>query len=451
VNAFITIKEPRGARRSMSQSWRRALSDMPKDELAVGAVLLAVIGTFARNPWKLFDDGHLLYDHLGSEYYNIAVALVDGRGYSDPFAERTGPTAWMTPLYPALLAVLQLMLRDRALVAHAIVLSTVGALALVGVILFRTAKQTAMVLPAWVIAAAYVVWLWSFYFWFFFLTHDIWLHTLLVACITWSVHQYTIRGFLQHRRWGVLGGVAALTSPAIACAWLAFGGVVYLRSPGHRKQLLVSLAISACMVAPWVARNAWTFERLIPSKSNLMYEAYQANYRYGSGVYDNTWAEHPNASSVARFHYASVGEMTFIDEHALEFWRALRADPARYLRNVYERVLAVTVQHPDAGAYDPPWKMVIRRIVYPLPIASFILGMLAPVPRRKLLVNAAVPCAAYLVPYVLVAFYLRYWVPLTPALVFILFVGADRSMHALSQRSVLPIFGRTHRAAPRHD
>src|SRR3954469_26052683 len=57
------------------------------------------------------------HQHLGGEYFNIAQAIVDGRGFSDPFGEATGPTAWMPPLYPALLACILWAVRSRALVA----------------------------------------------------------------------------------------------------------------------------------------------------------------------------------------------------------------------------------------------------------------------------------------------------------------------------------------------
>src|SRR6187399_1135408 len=44
--------------------------------------------------------------HLGAEYFHVARALADGRGFSDPFGEATGPTAWMPPVFPMLLAAL---------------------------------------------------------------------------------------------------------------------------------------------------------------------------------------------------------------------------------------------------------------------------------------------------------------------------------------------------------
>src|SRR5712691_4161088 len=42
--------------------------------------------------------------NLGSEYINIARAVAAGEGFANPFVERTGPTAWMPPILPYLLA-----------------------------------------------------------------------------------------------------------------------------------------------------------------------------------------------------------------------------------------------------------------------------------------------------------------------------------------------------------
>ena len=45
-------------------------------------------------------------DHLqfGWEMGRIARALSTGFGYADPFTGHSGPTAWVPPLYPLLLA-----------------------------------------------------------------------------------------------------------------------------------------------------------------------------------------------------------------------------------------------------------------------------------------------------------------------------------------------------------
>jgi hypothetical protein len=42
--------------------------------------------------------------HLGAEYHCISDSLARGNGFSDPFTAATGPTAWMPPLLPVLMA-----------------------------------------------------------------------------------------------------------------------------------------------------------------------------------------------------------------------------------------------------------------------------------------------------------------------------------------------------------
>src|SRR5271157_1961566 len=42
--------------------------------------------------------------HFGWEMGRIARALASGDGFANPFGGRTGPTAWVPPLYPALMA-----------------------------------------------------------------------------------------------------------------------------------------------------------------------------------------------------------------------------------------------------------------------------------------------------------------------------------------------------------
>ncbi len=41
---------------------------------------------------------------LAQETGNIAYSLVTGKGYSSPFRSNTGPTAWLPPVYPLLIA-----------------------------------------------------------------------------------------------------------------------------------------------------------------------------------------------------------------------------------------------------------------------------------------------------------------------------------------------------------
>src|SRR5579871_5303963 len=67
----------------------------------VRVAYMAIAHTYRIRP----QDDHFQF---GWEAGRIARALVTGHGYSDPFANaafpHTGPTAWLPPLYPVLIA-----------------------------------------------------------------------------------------------------------------------------------------------------------------------------------------------------------------------------------------------------------------------------------------------------------------------------------------------------------
>jgi hypothetical protein len=76
--------------------------------------------------------------HFGYEAGRIARTIVQGRGFSSPLFEDTGPTAWMTPVYPYLVAGV-FKLFGIYTKASAIVLLSLNALmsALICILVFR--------------------------------------------------------------------------------------------------------------------------------------------------------------------------------------------------------------------------------------------------------------------------------------------------------------------------
>ena len=85
--------------------------------------------------------------HLGGEYFNIAQAIVDGRGFSDLFGEATGPTAWMPPLFPAILALLLAVTNSRVVVAAVVVTLIHLSITTVGVTVYSIARRHARAVP----------------------------------------------------------------------------------------------------------------------------------------------------------------------------------------------------------------------------------------------------------------------------------------------------------------
>src|SRR5262249_17672106 len=83
-----------GARRE--QIW---LAGFVAAALAIRLALMLFLSTYQisseQNHWP-----------FGFETGRIAQALAEGRGFSSPFQEPTGPTAWLAPIYPLILALI---------------------------------------------------------------------------------------------------------------------------------------------------------------------------------------------------------------------------------------------------------------------------------------------------------------------------------------------------------
>jgi hypothetical protein len=390
------------------------------------AIFLSLIIYLSFRCWPLFTSRVPRYQHLGAEYYNIAIALAEGRGFSDPFAELSGSTAWMPPAYPALLAALLSVLRTRVFVADAIVYLTIVSLTGAGVIVFHIAKSYATGISPWLGVGLYLVWILVYYDWFFTMTHDIWLLTLLLSLMLWQVFRYCSNGSASAWAWGVLGGIVTLSSPALAATWYVLSGTAFVRLHRLRGSLLFAVALAACMTGPWLVRNELVFHRLIPMKANVFYEAYYANYQDDDGIYDGDFKDHPFGTPSSRFRYARMGEVAFIEEQRQKFFAAFADDPGRYLQNVARRALAVTVHYvPLKVAQRHGLPLWLERIVYVLPFAGLLLAWRMRGSVRRVLAPITLLWGFYLLPYVLVAFYLRYIMPVAPLLALFMFFGVD--------------------------
>jgi hypothetical protein len=368
--------------------------------------------------------------HLGAEYWNIARALLAGRGFADPFGAPSGPTAWMPPLYPYLLAGLRSVTESRTGVVVAVVVLQGLTWVLSGWVVFVAARRHAERLcPKWALLA-YASWITAHFDWFFQITHDVWLGMLVVDGLLLGGWALLAGGFGPARALasGVFGGVALLASPALGAA---FGAATLF--VGWKRRAAVGAALALVVAGAtgslWVARNHAVFGRWMFMKSNLAYDAYQASYVATGGVYDEPFLlRHPvwNTARASDSLYRSQGEAAFLDHYRAELAAAVRADPWALARGAGQRLLAATLVYrpyrPLTEGEHPP----LRTLLHPLPLVG--LGLLFWRRRARLpsaLQLALLLWAVALAPYVLAAFYVRYLLPLTPVLVLFAFLGAD--------------------------
>ncbi|HEY7387703.1 MAG TPA: glycosyltransferase family 39 protein [Bryobacteraceae bacterium] len=247
---------------------------------------------------------------------NIAHALATGAGFSSPFRIPTGPTAWMTPLYPLFLSAIM-----RIFGAYTFASWVAAVLCNIGV-------STAACLPIYAagrrIGGAAVgvtaAWLWAIFPNAILLSFEsLWdtsLSALLGATVLWA----TLR-VCDARRWsawavyGCLWGVVLMTNAALVSlmpfllGWLAFGSRKRLR---HLARPALAAGVAVLLCVPWTIRNYAVFHSFVPLRSVLGLQLWVGNNPRAKVVW--LGEQHPINDTAERNQYVALGETAYMRE-----------------------------------------------------------------------------------------------------------------------------------------
>lgn len=266
---------------------------------------------------------------FAQETGNIAMSLASGKGFSSPTRHNTGPTAWLPPVYPALIAAIFRVFGIFTLRAfYAAVALNILCSVTTCVPIYFAANRI-----AGTGVASLAAWLWVFYPSAVVMPFQwIWetsLSALLAATILWAT--IALAKTQRTRHWaayGLLWGFALLSNPALGAVLpLLLGWLAYreLRDPQAgaqfaRPALALGVAVLCCV--PWTIRNYAEFHRVIPLRSNFPFELWIGN----NEVFD---PHSPDINArVTRYEqarlYGRLGETAFMQEKwdvATEFIR----------------------------------------------------------------------------------------------------------------------------------
>ncbi len=266
---------------------------------------------------------------FGSEYGWIADSLARGEGFSNPFGEPTGPTAWMPPGYVWMMALVFKIFGplSQASAVFLLLLKAVG-LSLAVYLLVQAARAYGLENRerlAWSMGVAFIGGSW----WVSGELFDRWTSILLTGAFL---------VVLARARHGVLvGALAPLFQPV-----LAFGFAVVLlwrRREGTWvwKVLAALLLTSLC----WSVRNLIAVGAPYPIKSNAAFEFYMSNALDQDGILSSSTLQrfHPSHSqNAAAEEYRNLGEREFLLLYRKRSLELVLESPLMVLRKITARL-----------------------------------------------------------------------------------------------------------------
>jgi 4-amino-4-deoxy-L-arabinose transferase-like glycosyltransferase len=275
---------------------------------------------------------------------DIAVSLAQGHGFASPFRVPTGPTAWMTPVYPALLAGIFRIFGTYTFYSY---LAAVGLNILFSsftcIPIFFAGKRIA---GTWLGAGA--AWLWAIFPNAILLTFqsmwDACLSALLAAIILWAT--LALFESARPRDWvgyGLLWGLVLMTNPTLASLlpflliWLAYRA----RKQNFPWLALPTIALGVALLCcvPWTVRNYSVFHRFVPLRSVFGLQLWLGNNPQASPPWLGTL--HPINDPTERAKYMEMGEMDYMRVKQREAIRYIEANPRHEARLFAERFVAI--------------------------------------------------------------------------------------------------------------
>jgi 4-amino-4-deoxy-L-arabinose transferase-like glycosyltransferase len=334
-------------------------------------------------------------DHFpfGYEMGRVARALVEGRGYADPFDGHTGPTTWVPPLYPLLLAGVFRLFGVYTLLSAWVILALNSLFsALTALTTYeiaarcygrRVALWSAWIWALYPAALQYAVrWVWE-------MSLSTWLLTwvLVLALRMRGIGEGTAAAETRTlRRWvifGALWGLVALSNSSLLLFLPASGLWVLRGAQEMRRQVgyvIASAGVFLLCVAPWVVRNTLVFHHFIPMRANFGAELYLGNGPGATGFLMEY--NHPYEAPDQMALYRRMGEVEYAKMRGRAAERFIAAHPGLFVRNTLKRVYFfwVSVPHPSGHS----WIVEAGRVLnYSFASLAGLLGLGLALWRRK--------------------------------------------------------------------
>ncbi len=393
---------------------------------ATSLALIVVIALGARVAFAWNQEHKMRADLVGlvpflNETGNIAYSLAAGHGFSSPYWQETGPTAWLTPVYPALLAgVFRVFGIHTPRSFFAIVFLNILFSAATCVPIFYAGKRLGGVR-----AGSTAAWLWAIFPNAVIIPYEwVWdtsLAALLMATILWATLELaetqSVRAWCGY---GLLWGFGLMTNPSLGSVLPVLLGWSAYRAwkQGHlrlsRPLLACGIAVLCCV--PWTMRNFLTFHRFIPLRSNFPFELWLGNNEQFDEESRVVPAADPERFEIRK--YVHMGETAFMQDKWQSATAFIKSHPRLELALFARRFVAtwIGLEQPLEGFRDADSPLArLALISNTLAAVGALCGILALVRSRNAYAFPLAACPiVYPVIYYVTHTSLRYRHPIDP-------------------------------------
>ncbi|HEY5056656.1 MAG TPA: glycosyltransferase family 39 protein [Acidobacteriaceae bacterium] len=272
------------------------------------------------------------------ELGTIARSIVEGRGISSPFGGLTGPTAFLAPGYPALVAVIFSIFGvfTPASAAVVMLMQTLFSLATIFLIM-KVAKEEFGAAAAngcgifWTIGPQFL-WL-PAVFWDVSVTI---LFVIASIALALSCSRRPTRA--NWALMGLVGGCALLVNPSLALMLAAvFCWTVARTWRASYAGPVLSVLVLLAVFAWWPVRNQRVMHAFIPLRSNFGFEFWKGN-RPEATALDST-AVYPVFDREEYDSYVAKGEVAYMQYKSALAKEYIATHPGRFARLSGERFL----------------------------------------------------------------------------------------------------------------
>jgi 4-amino-4-deoxy-L-arabinose transferase-like glycosyltransferase len=388
---------------------------------------------------------------------NIAHSLATGHGFSSPFRVDTGPTAWMTPLYPLLLAGIFRLFGAYTFHAWAAtVLVNISCCTLACIPIYYAGKRI-----GGIGLAAGAAWLWAIFPNAILLpVESMWdasISALLAATILWAT--LALVESQRPRDWcayGLLWGIALMFNATLAGLFPFLAGWLVYRAHQQKhewfKNAAAAVAIIILCCVPWTIRNYRVFHQFVPLRSVLGLQLWLGNNDQTQDIFRGDL--HPIYNSAEREKYISMGEIAYMQQKKQEAVAYMLSHPAREDRLIAYRVISIWsggTPYPLVDFLGTPSLRFRGVLAFNLVAAlGALCGTIILFRGRS---QFAVPVASFPLIYPW-AYYLtlalpRYRLPIDPIVILLLAISIQHLAH-LRRRSTAPANNARSQSPARH-